>query len=381
MIPKEAMDELLRYEPTPGSKVLSVYLDVDQGRQTNLNRNFESQLKTVLREVESRDVDEVERSDFARHAATAVSFVEGFDPTGKTLVFFTDPAQDFQRSFTLPVPSPKSKVFWSSRPRVEPLVTLQDEYERYAIVLADREHARILIVNMHAVEDQADMEAEMSARQFDSTGKDQRLSQMRFQHRQDNYAHQHLKEVADKLSELAENHEFDRLILSGTEENTAELRKLLTPELEERYVGAINLRVDAPDHEVLQAASDFSRKVEREEEMGMINNVMEQAAANNRATTGIARVTEAVLKGAVDTLYYAENPSLPKLDWQVARSALQDASGAPEVTDDCYRSPDKTMEWLIETVLRQGGSVEEVRGAAADKLRNEAKGVAALLRF
>jgi len=45
MISRAAVDSLLERPPSPGSPVLSVYLDVDQSRAANLNREFEAALQ------------------------------------------------------------------------------------------------------------------------------------------------------------------------------------------------------------------------------------------------------------------------------------------------------------------------------------------------
>src|SRR5205823_6731194 len=83
------IERLRAYEPTPESPVLSVYLDVDQSRAANLNREFVAALKTRVRAIE-RELPESERESFRRDAGRVERFVAGYQPHARTLVVFAD---------------------------------------------------------------------------------------------------------------------------------------------------------------------------------------------------------------------------------------------------------------------------------------------------
>jgi hypothetical protein len=59
----------------PQNCVLTVYLNIDQSRQANLNRVFETQLKDMLTSVENSIRDEDELAAFAKASKRIQDFV------------------------------------------------------------------------------------------------------------------------------------------------------------------------------------------------------------------------------------------------------------------------------------------------------------------
>src|SRR5262245_51588770 len=74
MISRSDVDRLRERAPTRDSPVLSVYLDVDQSRAANRNREFESALRARLRVLE-QPLDEPARAEFHADAAHVQRFV------------------------------------------------------------------------------------------------------------------------------------------------------------------------------------------------------------------------------------------------------------------------------------------------------------------
>jgi hypothetical protein len=90
MISKEEMGTLIGRKGKPGHPVLSVYLDVDQSRETNLNRKFEVSLGNLLRELEQGLVNQSEREEYAADAERMRRFVSNYRPGARSLVIFCD---------------------------------------------------------------------------------------------------------------------------------------------------------------------------------------------------------------------------------------------------------------------------------------------------
>jgi hypothetical protein len=84
MITRSDIQALLERKPVPESPVLSVYLDLDQSKASNLNRRFETALRDMLRRVEAR-LKETELENFSADAARAVQYVGSLKPAGKSL--------------------------------------------------------------------------------------------------------------------------------------------------------------------------------------------------------------------------------------------------------------------------------------------------------
>ena len=87
MINKADIDLIVGRKAVPDSPVLSVYLDVDQTRASNLKRHSEAPLKDMLRSIEAQ-LDEKQRNSFSADTRRVNQFVSNFEPRGRGLIIF-----------------------------------------------------------------------------------------------------------------------------------------------------------------------------------------------------------------------------------------------------------------------------------------------------
>jgi peptide chain release factor subunit 1 len=197
MISKEEIRTLIEHEGRPGHPVLSVYLDVDQSRETNLNRKFEVSLGNLLRELEQELVDEFEREEFTADANRMRRFVSEYRPGARCLVIFCGAIEDFFWYRGLDV-SLLNEARWSETLYLRPLLETIDEFERYGVILTDRAQARLFTVYLGEIEEHGESFAPGVVKIVRGPGRDHIRSQLRFQRRVDQYAHRHLKRVATR---------------------------------------------------------------------------------------------------------------------------------------------------------------------------------------
>lgn len=152
MISTAEMGILIGREGKPGHPVLSVYLDVDQSQEANLNRKFEVSLGNLLRELESGLVDQYEREEFAADAERLRRFVSDYRPGAHSLVIFCDALEGFLWHRELNVPL-RSEARWSETLYLRPLLETLDEFERYGVILTDRAWARLFTVHLGEIEE------------------------------------------------------------------------------------------------------------------------------------------------------------------------------------------------------------------------------------
>ncbi len=65
---------------------------------------------------------------------------------------------------------------WEDTPYIAPLLEILDEYERYGVVLADKEQARLFTVFIGEIAEHYDAFAPAPVKHFKTTGTDQWLS-------------------------------------------------------------------------------------------------------------------------------------------------------------------------------------------------------------
>jgi hypothetical protein len=87
MISKSGIEGILERQAVPDSPVLSVYLDVDQGKAINLNRGFLVSLQDMLRPIEAQ-LDKKQLRSFSADAERVQQFVSDFQPRAKGLIIF-----------------------------------------------------------------------------------------------------------------------------------------------------------------------------------------------------------------------------------------------------------------------------------------------------
>ncbi|MFO7973567.1 MAG: VLRF1 family aeRF1-type release factor [Candidatus Hydrogenedentota bacterium] len=380
MITHSELQKLIHHAAEEGHKILSVYLNVDQSRAANLNRQFEVPLHNMLRDIEGGIHDSPEREDFETCAERVRQYVQGYRPSGRTLALFADPSQDFfwAQDFRMAI---ENQARWLPRPFVRPFLEAREEYPRYGVVLTDRGRTRLLTVYMGEIEEEKEVVAEEDVRKSDASGKDQRRSQMRFQRNAEEHAKHHLKNVANALKSRNTKRQFDRLILGGPPRTVAELQRLLPDALKHRVVSTVTLSVEADRKSVLEETMGAEERFEREHEMKLTEELLTAAAKRALATTGLPETVKATAESRVRTLVYP-----PDFNIRVEECPAIPANGENRVDvatlfGNQVKPEENVLDLLVESAAREGGDVEVLHGEAGDRLKEAGAGIGAFLRY
>ncbi len=380
MITQSELETLLKHGTKQGHCMLSVYLNVDQKNAANLNRQFELPLRKMLRDIEGSISDSQEREDLEASAAQVCHYVRDYRPAGRTLALFADPAQGFflARDFRMSI---DNQARWLSRPFVRPFLEARKEHPRYVAVLTDRAKTRLFTVFMGEVEEENELVAEEDVEKFDASGKDQMLSQMRFQRNADEHAKQHLNNVANALTDMSKNTQFDRLILGGTPKAVAELERLLPDEFKHCAVKKMTLPVEADRKMLREETLRVGQSFDREHEMTLTEDLLTLAAKGTQATTGLPGTVKATAERRVRTLVYPPDFYVPMKECPavpVNGESHMDFAAFFEVPS----KPDaNVLDLLVESAAREGGDVEVLHGEASDRLKQEGAGIGAFLWY
>ena len=243
MISKADIEAIVERQAVPESPVLSVYLDIDQNKASNLHRRFEASLQEMLRSIEAR-LDEPRLKGFAADAERARQYVARLEPRAKGLVLFCDESEHFFWPREI-MASVRNNARWSDTPYIAPLLVILDEYERYGVILVDKAHARLFTVFIGEITEHYDALAPAPVRHVKTSGTDHILSESGFQHKAAMHVHWHLKNVAGMLDKLVDQYGFDRLLLAGPVEATSELQHLLSKRVRTRVAGRLVLPMRA----------------------------------------------------------------------------------------------------------------------------------------
>lgn len=146
------LHEMFARPERPYRSMLSVYLDVDQSRPSNLNRGFETQLKNLIADIRPtiRDAVELERFNPAAHRIT--DFVSAYQPQARGLGLFFDEADGFFRYVEFDVPVQR-EAHWDRTFYLQPLANALDQFETYGVAMLDRQNLRLFTVFLGHIEE------------------------------------------------------------------------------------------------------------------------------------------------------------------------------------------------------------------------------------
>jgi peptide subunit release factor 1 (eRF1) len=359
---------LLAREPRPDSAVLSVYLDVDQTRPGNLNRGFEVTLDVMLRSLDQQLKEAPSQREFQQDAARVREFVSGYVPSAQSLCLFCDESEGFLWWRELGVTLPND-VVWSATPFVRPLLDALDEYERYGVILADRARARLFTVFLGEIEEHQDVFSTWNVHRTKSTGTDRWWSQQQFQRKAQVHVLWHLKRVAQETDRLAREHAFDRLVLAGASDVTAELKRLLPKGLRSRVVAELPLPIDAAPSEVLRALAPVLQRVERAHEQELVDSLLASTSKNDHRVVGLDDTVALLQEGRVWLLLYAEGFAASGWECEHCTALFSRQRETCAYCNGALRLVPDLVTRLVERAFEQGATVEQVRGEAAAKLR------------
>jgi peptide subunit release factor 1 (eRF1) len=377
MISKADIDALVERRALPGSPVLSVYLDIDQSKAANLDRRFEASLKAVLRSIEAL-LDEKQARSFAADAERARQYVTRLEPRGKGLILFSDDSEGFFWAREIKA-ALRNRACWDDTPHVAPLLEILDEYERYGVVLLDKESARLFTVFIGEIEEHYDAMAPAPVRHIKTTGTDRWLSQRRFQSKAEMHVHWHVKHVAEILDKLVDQYALDRLLLGGAIEATSALQSLLSKRVRNRVVERLPLPIKCDPQEVLEAALEVERRVERQLETRIVEELI-IGDVHHPSALGLDPTLRALCEERVWRLIYAQDFNTEGGQCSRCGMLFARAGGSCDYCGAAIKPVDNLLERMVDRALEQDSKVEAVAGDAANRLR-QAGGIGAVLRF
>lgn len=276
--------------------VTSCYLDVD-GRRYPRHTDYEQNLARLVRRA--RATNKASAADLARIEEHVRAGVDRSRVRG--LAMFSCVADGFFEAIELPVPVHNLLVV-NHTPYVRPLEALLDEYERFGVLLVDKQRFRLLVFELGELTDKREF-VDRLPRHDDDGGE---FDRDHVRDHRDTVVHQHLKRAADAALALWQAKGFDRLIVGAPAEITGELERVLHPWLRDRLVGRLTVPVTASDAEIRAAALALSEQVEREREAAAVARLRDAVGSGNGGVAGLEPVLGALVARRVDTLFVSE---------------------------------------------------------------------------
>jgi peptide chain release factor subunit 1 len=367
-----AVDQLAGFDGR-GAPVLSVYLGLDPAR--HVRRSHRIAFEDLVRETRER-LEGPAREAFVQEAARVRTWLEGQEPPrGRGLALFSCSSRELWEAHVLAVGVDDHLAF-EARADVAPLLGVLDEHERFAIALVDKERARLFVIFAGEIEEM-DVLKDFVPGKHDQGG----YSQPNYQRHHDAHVFRHLKRVVEHLAHLLRRRRFDRLIVAGPEEATSELRRLLPRMLALRLAAVVPGEMFATDAEVLDTALEIERRLERETEARLLDELLETAGAGGPATCGVVPTLDALWFDAVQTLVVSADVHVGGIEcpncWRLDPGS--------SVTCPACDAPTRPVHDLFHRAMgaarERAAGVEVLHGEAAGRLLKQGGGLSAFLRY
>ena len=372
----DQLDRLAALEPAP-YPVVSLYLNTQPGPtgrdqfQTFVRKEFTARSRTYPAKSAERESLEKDLERISRYLETELQ------PSANGVAIFACSAGELFEAVQLNAPIEEHWLYIGDQPHLYPLARLESLHPRYALVLADTNSARILLVATGEIEGEQEIKGTKTRRTTQGG-----WSQARYQRHIENFHLHHAKEVVDALERIVQREGVEHIILSGDEVILPLLRDQIPKHLADRIVDHVRLDRDAPLDDLLKASLAAMDKIREQTEREKVDAAIGGYRSGGLGVVGAQETLEALVKGQVEELLITAN--LRGLDGADGKASIpEDAERIVEPSaagEPAQAEPDavKLADDLVTKAAQTSARVTVVQDPA---LLEDYGGVAAVLRF
>lgn len=258
-------------------------------------------------------------------------------PTGRGLAIFAGP--DLWRQFVLPFPLPSRVTY--GRPDLIPLLWALDEYERYAILVVDREHARILVTSLgraRVVEEEV-LELDTSDWHFKSgrqptftkatgTGASRGTQRDTFVARVEDHVRRFWQGAAEAAGRWVDELQVRRLIIGGQEEAANAVQEMLPEPARRKVVALVPLPAHADVPVIRERTLPVALAEERRRDTDLVSRVLAEASTKSGGVVGRGATIKALQEGQALTVVGRPGPGRRGLAVHAMSVRERNADGA-----------------------------------------------------
>jgi len=362
------------------NSVLTLYLNVDQSLQPNLNRGFETTFRNLQSAVRRTIKGEDELKLFDMAAAQVAKFVAGYQANRRVLVVVFDAVDGFlwTQDFDFPI---ASALRWGREAFVERLAAALAEHESVAIALIDRAKLRLFLMILGDLHEHAEQAFDRKGVRHPRTaGMDMIGAASHADQKADEHVRRNLRQMAAQIAKSMADAGIRRLILAGSPEVTAELGSLLPKRLAANIVGRVDIAITATPAQIRAALSSILEQLKIESDNGVVNELTTAAAKAGPVVVGCARTLHALNESRVWRLVYAAGFHSPGYECSECGAIFSTRVARCPACAATVRRADDIIERAVDHAMRKGAKVEVIRGEEAESALLNAGGIGAFLR-
>jgi len=311
------VEKLAAFEPQGDLPVVSLYLNAqadEHGRRNFLSfvrKQFPERAKTYEPNTPARESLDADLVRINRYLEQDIR-----SATQGIAIFACSGANNFFEPLQLEVPIEANRLFIYDHPHLYPLVRLLDQYQRYAVVLADTNAARIFVFALGRAIKRSSLQ-NVKTKRTQVGG----WSQMRFQRHLENYHLHHAKEVVDTLERLVRDERIEYVMLAGDEQTIIPLLKdQMSKELSDKVIDILKLGIDTSERELIEESLIAYRRYNSLNDMEKVDHLLDEYRADGLAVAGVPQTLAALSNGQAEELLVAASIDTLQFDkWEVGK--------------------------------------------------------------
>ncbi len=298
MLSRNELKELSSFTGRDGYFV-SLYLNVDPFY--NKKGDYITHFKNMI-----KDVSEKTDKAILKRIKTDLEKIENYVLANKRmfrkgLSLLSSHENDFWREYHINVPL-KNVIIIDRTPYVKPLMDVLDNYQHYAVLLVDKESARIFVIHLGDIVEYGEVHT------ADIPGKHKKggwfaLSQNHYERHIDYHVGLHLKDVIDRFEDFLKGEYIGRVIIGGSDEAVSMVKGMLPKDIFDRIINTARIEMFAKLDEVLKKVQPIVYEYERQKEKEEVMELINRALKNNNAVLGLDNVLNALQEQRVMKLF------------------------------------------------------------------------------
>ena len=373
MLSRSELKEIASMKKKDGYFV-SLYLNVDPmfNKKGDYMVHLKNMLKTVIESLDKNVYKRV-KDDLGRIDKYVLTNKRMFK---KGLALLSSSANSFWKEYHLVIPV-KNELIVDKSPYTKPLMDILDNYQRYAVLLVDKESARIFVIHLREIVEYGEVYTP------DIPGKHKKggwfaLSQNHYERHIDYHVGMHLKEVIEKLGSFMSREYIGRLILGGSDEAVSMVKGMLHKTVVDKVIGTVKIEMFAKSPEVLARVEPIVLEYEKNKEKEAVERLFTGAMKNKDAVLGVEDVLHALQEQRVRKLMFIKDLKTSGYSCKTCGFlTVQKADPCP-YCKGAMEMVDYVIDLAGEKAIGQGALVEVLTD---DKKLREAGGIGAFLRF
>jgi len=355
-----------------GGYFVSLYLNVGPGTKGDYVIHFKNMIKNILEETDKKILKRV-KDDIEKLEAFVISNKREFR---NGLAIIASSEKSFWKEYHLAVPV-KNRIAVEKTPYIQPLLDILDNYKQYAVILVDKETARLFLVHLGEIEEYGEVHTP------DVPGKHKRggwftLSGNRFERHIDYHVSLHIKDVLKKLEPFLSSLRIERIIAGGSDDAVAKLREMLPKAVVERIIGTFRAEMFANVNDVFEKVKPAINEYESAEKKAVVSELLTAAAKGKNAVVGTENVLSALQEGRVMKLVFVKSFEDSGYACGNCRHLSKQKTPACPYCKGVMEEVNYLIDLAAQKAVEKGAVIEVITDS---KELSDAGGIGALLRF